>query len=246
MPRLPCSSSRSLSSGCRPPLPSAGLCRTTAPASRSLGFPPTRPEPQRGSVLASTRRCRLSRLLGWRGPRRQGLPPPRLKPHWWGVLPGAPRLRLPSPSLPPPPQSPSPSRPMAPLRRFHQASAPRLVGWGVGFCPFPPARVRPPPAGIGTLWGILGFCGPQAPRLLWGVKSSHDKLTPPPFCGVESSCHDSTPPPPPYGVELSCDDSTPPPSEAQVESSGDNSTPSSTPWRIRPGVFSTPEALRPL
>ena len=164
LPFRPCYPSHLRSLGCRPPLPSAGLYRTPVPASLSLGLPPTRPEPRRGSVLTSTWRFCLSHLLGLRNPRQQGLPPPRPKPHRWGVLPGAPSPWLLSLSLPPPPLSPLPSRPVAPLRHRHQTPAPGVVGWGVGSSPLPPVRVHPPPAGIVTLWGLPEFCIPRGPH----------------------------------------------------------------------------------
>ena len=60
-----------------------------------------------------------------------------------------------------------------------------ILGWsggGLGSCPLLPACVHPPPAGIGTLWGILGFCLPLGPHLLWRL--SQPMMTQPPLCFV--------------------------------------------------------------
>ena len=119
-----------------------------------------------------------------------------------------------------------------------------ILGWSggvLGSCPLLPACVHPPLAGIGTLWGILGFCLPLGPHLLWRL--SQPMMTQPPLCFVGLSHPAMTrliPLPPPLGVEFSHDNSTPPPSPWRVESSGDNSTPPSTPWRTHPEFFSTP------
>ena len=156
------------------PLPIVVLPLATAPASLSQGLLPARPEPLLWGVLESNW-SRYSLLLGWRSPCQLGLPPPRPKPRRWGVLPGAPCLRLPSLSSPQAPRSPLPPRPVAPLRCRHWSAVPGLVGLRVGLCPLPFARVCPPPTGIGTLWGIPGFCLPRGPRLLWG--SSHPMTT---------------------------------------------------------------------
>ena len=183
MPRRPFTPSLPLSSGCCSPLPSAAVILATVPASRSLGLPPTRPDPRRGSGTASER-CRRCPLLrswspcssGCRPPQPSavqclppapaslslGLPPPRPEPRR-GSRPASTRRRHCLPLLG------SLSRPMAPLLPLHQAPAPGLVCWGVRFHPPPPpSLVRPPLPGIVTLVGLPGFRLSWGPCLLWG------------------------------------------------------------------------------
>ena len=90
---------RSSSSGFCPSLPTNVLLRSPAPALLSLGLLPARLDPRQWGVLASAWR-RLSLPLVWRVPCRLGLPRVWRTPRRWGVLPGAPRLWLPSPSSP--------------------------------------------------------------------------------------------------------------------------------------------------
>ena len=68
--------------------------------------------------------------------------------------------------------------PVAPLcarHLRHRVVTPWWVGRWVGFRPLPPARVRPPPVRIGTLWGLTGFRLPQGPLPLWDL--SHPMTT---------------------------------------------------------------------
>ena len=88
----------------------------------------------------------------------------------WSVQAGTLRRRLPLPS---PSLHPAASSCLvAPRCPRHRLGAPWCFGWWVGFCPLPPAPVRPPPVGIGTLWGLPGF------RLPWDLIFSAVRVVP--------------------------------------------------------------------
>ena len=124
----------------RPPPAQALLC---------LILPPTPPSP-----LCHTRDAGARRFQLWLQLRR------------WSVQAGALRRRIPPTS--PSPRPVLPSRLVAPHLLCHQSVAPWCFGRWVGFRPLLPDPVRPPPVGIGTLWGLPGFCLPWVPHLLWG------------------------------------------------------------------------------
>ena len=134
----------------------------------------------------------------------------------WSVRVGALCRQLPTPC--PFPRPASLLHLFTPRRLRHWSVAPCFLGRWVGFCPLPPARIRPPPAGIGMLWGIPGFRLSWVFLLLWGsirpmmtqlplrslLESSHPAMTrlPRPLCWGSSLPGTIWPPRPLRGGQI--------------------------------------------